>query len=264
MIVIYRNDNSDLNQLFRKEIEFNVPYVETQVGLVSMSLWRKIDPNTRFYFPEIWKDNLTDLKEVNFYKRLEDITIPKGEISIYTGLFLMPQTLDTSVLLQNPEETFALGNILYAGANNHDVLSLIRKKKAPDREFMSFEYLETANYLRSMLEVLPESSVSFENGSTILGGAAFINSENIVDSKIYGPCYISEGSFIANSVIYPGSIIINSNIVKSEVRESYVYNSKLEESTIQESLVVSSRLTRAHIKESEVPAGSLLTGGSHQ
>jgi hypothetical protein len=253
MIIVYQEQNSDLQKLFRKQNESLTPYLDKTIGEVSHSLWSHLGV-TEFWYPAGW-----NVKGQQAYNSIEDIRLPNNETIIWTSVFVLPHAIDNSQIQQNSEECFSFENssvLITHGASSF--VDLVKKPRVSNKGVLDYEFITKGNFLSSMLEVLPDYNRLESNQSVVISGQPYINSDNVINSKVYGPCYISEDCTVIDSVIYPGSIVISSSLNKVSVEEGYIYSSNIDNSKVESSLVVESRVSNMVLLNSTVPANSSL------
>ena len=251
MIVIYREQKSTLANTFGTT-EYHLPYLDKTIGEVSASLWSHLGAK-EFWYPASWN------VKGQTYTSIDDIRLPQNQIIVWTGINLLPHEVDSNYIEQNKEECFSFDDsyiLITFGASSF--VNLVKKPRVSDKGVIHYELVSRENFLSSMLEALPGYEKTDTNGSVVISGHPYINSENIINSKIYGPCYISEDSTVIDSVVYPGSIIISSSLNKVSVEEGYIYASNVQNSKIESTLVVSSVIRDMVLLDSTVPAHSAL------
>jgi hypothetical protein len=85
------------------------------------------------------------------------------------------------------------------------------------------------------------------------------SNENIVNSKISGPCFIGEDVRLFNSTIYPGTILTGRTIIQnSDIFESFICESTIKNSAVKNTLSVLSIFEDLDLKDSLIPRGSVI------
>lgn len=260
MVIIYRNEESELKKFFGSDNDFVVPYLNTTIGEVSVASWENI-ADSKFYIPELWKNEFLSSKEnVEFYTT-SDFPIPEDQVVVFTDVFEIPNSLDLSGIENSKGEVLIEDRRIWAAYGVKSLQEMLTRSQAAQTEFIGYERVSISSFLGSQVDVLPGGRVErTPNDSLLTSGVACVLTENVIKSTVFGPCFISEDSVVQDSVIYPGSVIVGSEVTGSTVTGSFIGQSKVINSRITECLSWKACLENLSSKSSLFPSGTHILG----
>jgi hypothetical protein len=244
-----------------QEESFNVPFLGSTLLDYHLTMYqrfaRELNKELKIFIPPEW-EHIIPNGEVytNIIHKLSN----EYELVVIVDLFSLPILdfirEDYQTLSQLPNKLYSHKTGLKVGFLNNK--SKIERIEEDLEGFHNIVKLDEGNFLK-----INQTLVNNFTGNPRPHSYGFpviaCPDENIVNSKISGPCFIGEDVRVYNSVVYPGTILTGRTIIQnSEVFESFICESTIKNSVVKNTLSVLSILEDLDLKDSLTPRGSVI------